>query len=67
MITDESGGPNVGQCFLYVAGAGVAFALVNTAITSPLAPLAMSIGFMLLAGLEMGFAGHHHEAGGSLD
>jgi MFS family permease len=112
VISDESGGPNVGQCFLYVVGAGVAFAIVNAAITQwftkrlpreptevvalgtaislfsmaaglglgtlvawlagpwiawPLAPLAMSIGFMLLAGFEMGFAGYLHEAGGSLD
>jgi hypothetical protein len=112
VVSDESGGPNVGQCFLFVAGAGVAFAIVNAAITQwfsqrlprepsevvalgtaislfsmaaglglgtlvswfagpwiawPLAPLAMSIGFMLLAGLEMGFAGYYHDAGGSLD
>jgi MFS family permease len=112
VIADESGGPNVGQCFLYVVGAGVAFAIVNAAITHwfskrlpreptevvalgtalslfsmaaglglgtlvawlagpwiawPLAPLAMSIGFMLLAGFEMGFAGYYHDAGGSLD
>lgn len=112
VIVDESGGPNVAQCFLYVVGAGVAFAVVNAAVTHwfsqrlprersdvvalgtaislfsmaaglglgtlvawfagpwvawPLAPLAMSIGFLLLAGIEMGFAGYFHEAGGSLD
>lgn len=31
------------------------------------APLAMTIGFLLLAGIEMGFAGFYHDAGGSLD
>jgi MFS family permease len=109
VISDESGAPNVGQCFLFIAGAGVAFAVVNATITRwfsdrlprepsevvalgtaisifsmaaglglgtlvawfagpwvgwPLAPLAASIGFLLLAGLEMGVAGFTHEAGG---
>jgi len=112
VISDESGVPNVGQCFLFIVGAGVAFALVNATITEwfserlprepsevvalgtaisvfsmaaglglgtlvswfagpwigwPLAPLATSIGFLLLAGLEMGFAGYTHDAGGTLD
>lgn len=112
VIAKESGGPNVGQCFLFILGAGVAFAIVNVSVTNwfsqrlpreptevialgttislfsmaaglglgtlvawvagpwiawPLAPLAMSIGFMLLAGIEMGLAGYYHEAGGSLD
>jgi MFS family permease len=112
VVSDETGGPNVGQCFLFIVGAGVAFAIVNAAITRwfsqrlprepsevvalgtaislfsmaaglglgtlvswvagpwiawALAPLAMSIGFLLLAGIEMGFAGYYHEAGGSLD
>lgn len=112
VVQRESGGPNVAQCFLYVVGAGVAFATVNAAITQwfsqrlprersevvalgtaisvfsmaaglglgtlvswfagpwiawPVAPLVMSIGFLLLAGIEMGFAGYYHEAGGSLD
>jgi MFS family permease len=112
IVTDESGRPNVAQCFLYVVGAGVAFAIVNASVTGwfsnrlprepsevvalgtalsifsmaagaglgtlvswfagpwiawPLAPLAASIGFMLLAGIEMGFAGYYHDAGGSLD
>jgi MFS family permease len=109
VISDESGGPNVGQCFLYVAGAGVAFAVINAAVTHwfsqrlprersdvvalgtaisifsmasglglgaliawwagpwiawPVAPLAMTVGFLLLAGIEMGFAGYYHDAGG---
>jgi MFS family permease len=112
VVADESGRPNVAQCFLFIVGAGVAFAIVNAAITQlfskrlprepsevvalgtaislfsmaaglglgtlvswvagpwiawALAPLAMSIGFMLLAGIEMGFAGYYHDAGGSLD
>lgn len=112
VITDESGVPDVGQCFLFIVGAGAAFAVVNAGITQwfsqrlprepsevvalgtaislfsmaaglglgtlvswfagpwiawPLAPFAMSIGFMLLAGIEMGFAGYYHDAGGSLD
>ena len=111
-ITDERGRPSVGQCFLFIVGAGVAFAIVNAAITQwfsqrlprepsevvalgtamslfsmaaglglgtlvswlagpwiawPLAPLGMTIGFLLLAGIEMGFAGYYHDAGGSLD
>lgn len=109
VVVDESGMPNVAQCFLFVLGAGVAFAAVNAAVTHwfserlprepsevvalgtalsvfsmgaglglgtlvawfagpwiawPLAPLAASIGYMLLAGLEMGFAGFRHDAGG---
>jgi MFS family permease len=112
VIHAESGGPNTAQCFLFVVGAGVAFAIVNATITEwfnqrlprepsevialgtaisvfsmgaglglgtlvawlagpwiawPLAPLACSIGFLLLAGIEMGLAGYFHEAGGSLD
>ena len=104
-----SGGPNVAQCFLFITGAGVAFAAVNAAITKwfterlprepsevvalgtaislfsmaaglglgtlvawasgpwiawPLAPLAASMGFLVLAGLEMGIAGYSHDAGG---
>jgi MFS family permease len=106
---NESGGPNVAQSFLFIVGAGAAFAGVNATITHwfserlprepsevvalgtaisvgsmaaglglgtlvawvsgpwiawPLAPLACSIGFMLLAGIEMGFAGYYHDAGG---
>jgi len=34
-------------------------------IAWPLAPLAASIAFVLLAGIEMGFAGYRHESGGS--
>jgi hypothetical protein len=109
VVSDESGLPNTAQCFLYVAGAGAAFAIVNAGITKffserlprepsevvalgtalsfvsmgaglglgtlvawfagpwvawPLAPLAMSIGFMILAGLEMGVAGYYHGSGG---
>jgi MFS family permease len=109
VITDESGGPNVGQCFLYVAGPGVAFAVINAAVTHwfsqrlprersdvvalgtaisifsmacglglgalvawfagpwiawPVAPFGMTVGFLLLAGIEMGFAGYYHDAGG---
>lgn len=109
VIVDESGRPNVAECFLFVTGAGVAFAVVNATVTHwfsqrlprersdvvalgtaislfsmaaglglgtlvawlagpwiawPLAPLTMSIGFLLLAGIEMGFAGYYHEAGG---
>ena len=109
VISDESGMPDVGQCFLFVVGAGVAFALVNASITRwfserlprepsevvalgtalsvfsmaaglglgtlvawlagpwiawPVAPLVTSVGFLLLAGIEMGFAGYHHDAGG---
>lgn len=105
----EAGGPNVAQCFLFVAGAGLAFAIVNAGVTQgfrerlpeepsevaalgtavsmfsmaaglgagtlvawvagawvawPIAPLAMSIAFMVLSGLEMALAGYHHEAGG---
>jgi hypothetical protein len=109
VIQKLSGGPNVGQCFLFVLGTGTAFAVVNASITHwfsqrlprepsevvalgtaislfsmaaglglgtliawvsgpwiawPLAPLAMSIGFLVLAGIEMGFAGYYHDAGG---
>ena len=109
VISDESGIPNVAQCFLFIVGAGVAFAVVNAAVTQwfserlprepsevvalgtaislfsmaaglgagtlvawlsggwiawPLAPLAASMGFILLSGLEMGLAGYAHEAGG---
>jgi hypothetical protein len=109
VITSQSGSPAVGECFLFVLGAGIAFALVNAAVTHwfserlprepsevvalgtaisvfsmaaglgagtfvawlaepwvawPLAPLAASIGFILLSGLEMGLAGYAHEAGG---
>jgi MFS family permease len=109
VISDESGIPKVGQCFLFVLGAGVAFALVNAAVTKwfserlpqepsevvslgtalsffsmaaalgagtlvawlagpwvawPLAPLATSIAFIVIAGVEMGLAGYRHEAGG---
>ena len=109
VIQRLSGGPNVGQCFMFILGAGAAFAIVNASITHwfsqrlprepsevvalgtaislfsmaaglglgtlvawsagpwiawPLAPLGMSIGFMVLAGIEMGFAGYYHDAGG---
>lgn len=109
VVSGESGAPNTAQCFLFIAGAGVAFAIVNASITKwfserlprepsevvalgtalslfsmaaglglgtlvawlsgpwiawPLAPLVTSIGFLVLAGLEMGLAGYHHEAGG---
>jgi hypothetical protein len=109
VISKDSGAPNVAQCFLFIAGAGAAFAIVNSAVTKwfrerlprepsevvalgtaisvfsmaaglglgtlvawfagpwaawPLAPLATSIGFMVLAGLEMGIAGFTHGAGG---
>lgn len=33
IISKESGIPNVGQCFLFILGAGVAFAIVNAAVT----------------------------------
>lgn len=106
---DKGGGPNLGQAFLFILGAGAAFAFVNAAITHwfsqrlprepsevvalgtaisvfsmaaglgvgalvgwafgpyltwSLAPLAASIGFMLLSGIEMGLAGFYHHAGG---
>ena len=106
---DKGGGPNLGQAFLFIVGAGAAFAIVNAAVTNwfsqrlpkepsevvalgtaisvfsmaaglglgglvgwgvspyiawPIAPLAASIGFMILSGIEMGFAGFYHEAGG---
>jgi hypothetical protein len=109
IIQREAGGPNVGQCFLFVGGAGIAFAVVNAAITKwfserlpkepsevvalgtalsllsmgaglgvgavvawlaprwvawPVSPLVTSVGFLLLAGLEMGIAGLAHDAGG---
>lgn len=109
VVSKENGMPSVGQCFLFVAGAGVAFAVVNAAVTLwfsrrlprepsevvalgtalsvfsmgaglglgtlvawsagpwvawPLAPLVASIGFLLLAGIEMGIAGYSHDAGG---
>jgi MFS family permease len=106
---EKPGGPEIGQMFLYIVGAGVAFAIVNATVTHwfterlprepsevialgtalsifsmasglglgtlvsvvagpwiawPLAPLAATIGFMVLAGFEMAFAGYQHEAGG---
>lgn len=106
---DKGGGPDLTQAFLFVVGAGVAFAIVNATVTHwfserlprepsevvalgtaisvfsmaaglglgalvgwaagdavawPLAPLAASLGFILLSGLEMGLAGYTHEAGG---
>ena len=106
---ENPGGPNIGQAFLFVLGAGAAFAGVNAAVTRwfserlprepsevialgtaisvfsmaaglglgtivivlagpwiawPIAPLAASVGFMLLAGIEMGLAGFVHESGG---
>jgi hypothetical protein len=109
VLQHETGGPNIGQAFLFLVGIGVAFAAVNASITKwfserlprepsevialgtaislvsmaaglgfgtivavwtgpwlawPLAPLVTSIGFMLLAGVEMGFAGFYHDAGG---
>ena len=109
VVSDESGMPNVAQCFLFIVGAGVAFAIVNVTVTQgfserlprepsevvalgtalslfsmaaglglgtlvawfagpwigwALAPLASSVGFLVLAGLEMGFAGYQHESGG---
>jgi hypothetical protein len=109
VLADQSGRPNVGQCFLFIVGAGIAFAVVNATITEwfserlprepsevvalgtalsifsmaaglglgtlvawaarpwiawPVAPLVASVGFLLLAGIEMGFAGYHHDAGG---
>jgi MFS family permease len=109
VVSHESGAPNIAECFLFVAGAGVAFAIVNASITQwfserlprepsevvalgtalsifsmgaglglgtlvawlagpwvawPLAPLVASIGFLLLAGIEMGIAGYSHDAGG---
>jgi MFS family permease len=109
VVYDEAGQPSVGQCFLYVVGAGIAFAVVNASVTQwfserlprepsevvalgtaislfsmgaalglgtlvawglrpwlawSLAPLATSIGFLLLAGIEMGVAGYSHDAGG---
>jgi hypothetical protein len=33
VVHDEARGPNVGQCFLFIVGAGVAFAVVNTSVT----------------------------------
>ena len=109
VVADESGRPNVAQCFLFVVGAGIAFAFVNVTITRrfserlprepsevvalgtalsigsmvaglgigalvawvagpwvawPVAPLATSVGFLLLSGLEMGLAGYVHDSGG---
>jgi hypothetical protein len=109
VLQHEDGGPNIGQAFVFVAGTGVAFALVNASLTNwfsarlprepsevvalgtaisvvsmaaglglgslvawqleawaawAVAPLVTSIGFMLLAGIEMGFAGYFHDAGG---
>jgi hypothetical protein len=106
---ETSGGPEIGQIFLFVVGAGAAFAVVNATVTHwfterlprepsevialgtaisvfsmasglglgtlvslvagpwiawPLAPLAATIGFMLLAGFEMAVAGYQHGAGG---
>jgi hypothetical protein len=106
---DKGGGPDLTQAFLFIVGAGAAFALVNATVTHwftqrlprepsevvalgtaisifsmasglalgalvgwgaspniawPLAPLAASIGFMILSGIEMGFAGYYHDAGG---
>jgi MFS family permease len=109
IVQREAGGPNVAQCFLFVAGAGIAFAVVNAVITKwfaerlpkepsevvalgtalsllsmgaglglgalvastgsrwvawPASPLVTSVGFLLLAGLEMAIAGITHDAGG---
>jgi MFS family permease len=109
VVSDESGMPDVGQCFLFVVGAGIAFALLNASVTKlfserlprepsevvalgtalsvfsmaaglglgtlvawlagpwvawPVAPLVSSLGFLLLAGIEMGIAGYSHESGG---
>src|SRR4029079_8466004 len=33
VISDESGAPNVGQCFLFIVGAGLAFAILHAATT----------------------------------
>jgi MFS family permease len=109
VIQTRHGSPDIGQAFLFILGAGTAFALVNASVTQwfserlpreptqvialgtalsffsmaaglglgtlvaalagrwiawPLAPLGASIGFMLLAGAEMAFAGYYHGAGG---
>jgi MFS family permease len=101
--------PNIGQAYLFILGAGIAFAVVNASVTRwfserlprepsevialgtaisffsmaaglglgtlagwfagpwvawGVAPLAASIGFMVLAGLEMALAGYYHDAGG---
>jgi MFS family permease len=34
VISAESGAPNVGECFLFIVGAGTAFAIVNASITN---------------------------------
>ena len=39
--------------------------VAGTWIAWPLAPLVASIGFVPLAGIEMGLAGYQHESGGS--
>lgn len=109
VLEHERHGPNVAQCFLFVVGAGAAFAVLNVLVTAgfserlprepsevvalgtalsvfsmvaglgagtlvawlggpwvawPLAPFVASVGFLLLAGIEMGIAGYYHEAGG---
>ena len=48
-------GPVLGTLVARLAGPWVAW---------PLAPLVASIGFLLLAGIQMGIAGYSHDAGG---
>jgi MFS family permease len=109
VLQTHHGSPDVGQAYLFILGAGIAFAAVNASVTHwfserlprepsevialgtavsflsmaaglglgilvgwfagpwvawGVAPLAASIGFMVLAGLEMAFAGYYHDAGG---
>jgi hypothetical protein len=54
-VFSMAAGLGLGTLVAWLAGPWIAW---------PVAPLGTSIGFLLLAGLEMGFAGYQHDAGG---